>query len=636
MLQALREKTSGLIAKIVLGALIFVFSFFGIESYFIAHTDTWVAKVGSKEITPDQFTQRFNEYRQQMMRMMGAQFDGSQFERPESKRQVLDNLIDEQLVLAANEELGLRVTDQRVRQEILDIPAFQTGGKFDDAIYKATLSAQGMSPLGFQERVRQDLAVRELPSQIAATSVVTAADIDAYIKLRDQTRDADYVVLPKPVVAPQDIADADIESYYKAHASEFVTPEQVALEYVEMDAASMKLDAAVDDAAIKERYEKDKARYVSPEQRLASHILIKVAKNADAEAQKKALAKAQDLASQAKAGKDFAALAKQSSDDLGSRAQGGDLGWLEKGVTDPAFEAALFGMEKGAISDPVLSAEGYHVILLRDVRAEHVRALEEVKGEIAKELQETERERAFNEVAGKLTDAVNADPSSLENVAKKLGLEIRKTGLITRRGGEGIAANPAVVKAAFSEAVLVGGNVSDPVDLGPNHRVVVRVAEHKPSTPKPLDAVREDVRSRLVAEKTATLAREQAEGLAKRLTAGETLEKLAAESKLKLESAAGLGRNAANVDSQLVAELFKLARPAEGKPSTGIASLADHGYALLQLKAVHDGDPAKVDTAGRDQVRQQLQQIGAIQAERAFIASLRQQTKIEIAEDRMP
>ena len=193
-----------------------------------------------------------------------------------------------------------------------------------------------------------------------------------------------------------------------------------------------------------------------------------------------------------------------------------------------------------------------------------------------------------------------------------------------------------MVKAAFSEAVLVGGNVSDPVDLGPNHRVVVRVAEHKPSTPKPLDAVREDVRSRLVAEKTATLAREQAEGLAKRLTAGETLEELAAESKLKLESAAGLGRNAANVDSQLVAELFKLARPAEGKPSTGIASLADHGYALLQLKAVHDGDPAKVDTAGRDQVRQQLQQIGAIQAERAFIASLRQQTKIEIAEDRIP
>lgn len=636
MLQALREKTSGLIAKIVLGALIFVFSFFGIESYFIARTDTWVAKVGGKEITPDQFTQRFNEYRQQMMRMMGAQFDGSQFERPESKRRVLDNLIDEQLVLAANEKLGLRVTDQRVRQEILDIPAFQTGGKFDDAIYRATLSAQGMSPLGFQERVRQDLAVRELPSQIAATSVVTPADIDAYITLRDQTRDADYLVLPKPVVGPQDIADADIEGYYKAHASEFVTPEQVALEYVEMDAASMKLDVAVDDAAIKERYEKDKARYVSPEQRLASHILVKVGKNADAEAQKKALAKAQDLAGQARAGKDFAALAKQTSDDLGSRAQGGDLGWLEKGVTDPAFEAALFGMEKGAISDPVLSAEGYHVILLRDVRAEHARALEEVKGEIAKELQETERERAFNEVAGKLTDAVNADPSSLENIAKKLGLEIRKTGLITRRGGEGIAANPAVVKAAFSEAVLVGGNVSDPVDLGPNHRVVVRVAEHKPSTPKPLDAVREDVRSRLVAEKTATLAREQAEALAKRLAAGEALDKLAAESKLKSESAAGLGRSAANVDSQLVAELFKLARPAEGKPSTGIAALADHGYALLQLKAVHDGDPAKVDTAGRDQVRQQLQQLGAIQAERAFIASLRQQTKIEIAEDRIP
>lgn len=636
MLQTLREKTSGLIAKIVLGALIFVFSFFGIESYFIARTDTWVAKVGDREITPEQFTQRFNEYRQQMMRMMGAQFDGSFFERPESKRQVLDNLIDEQLVLAANEKLGIRVTDQRVQKEILDIPAFQTNGKFDGAIYKATLSAQGMSPTGFQERVRQDLAVRELPSQIAATSVVTAADIDTYIKLRDQTRDIEYVLLDKPVVKPSDVSDAEVEAYFKEHAAEFVTPEQVALEYVEMDAATMKLDAPVDDAAVKERYEKDKARYVSPEQRLASHILVKVPKNADADAQKAALAKAQDLAKQAKAAKDFAALAKQNSDDLGSKAQGGDLGWLEKGVTDPAFEAALFGMKKGDVSEPVLSAEGYHVIQLRDVRAEHSRPLDEVKAEIVKELQETERERAFNDVAGKLTDAVNADPSSLENIAKKLGLEVHKTALFTRQGGTGIAANPAVVKAAFSEAVLVGGNVSDPVDLGPNHRVVVRVAEHKPSTPKPLDSVRDDVRARLVAEKTAKSAREQADALAKRLASGEALDKLAGELKLKLETANGLGRSAANLDSQLVAEVFRLARPAEGKPTTGMAALGNQGFALVQLKAVHDGDASKVDAAGRDQVRQQLQQAAAAQAARSFVASLRKQTKIQIAEDRIP
>ena len=636
MLQALRDKTSGLIAKIVLGALIFVFSFFGIESYFIARTDTWVAKVGSREISPEEFRKRFDEYRQRMMQMMGGQVDGSYFEKPETKRQVLDGLVDEQLLLAANEKFGMVITDQRVQKEIIDIPAFQTDGKFDPAIYKATLSAQGMSPPIFQERVRQDLAARELPNQIMGTSVVTNADIDAHIKLRDETRDADYLRIDKPTVAPATIADADIETYFKAHSAEFTNPEQISLEYLELDGSKLKVDATVDEAAVKERYEKDKAHYVSPEQRLTSHILVKVPKNADADAQKKALAKATDLAKQAKTAKDFGALAKANSDDLGSKAQGGDLGWIEKGVTDPAFETALFGMNKGDVSEPVLSSEGYHIISMRDVRAEHARPLEEVKGEIAKQLQEAERDRGYNDIAAKFIDSLTANPSSLEPTAKNLDLTIQKTPLFTRQGGPGIAANPAVTKAAFSDQVLVEGNISDAIDIGANHKVAVRIAEHKPSTPKALDAVREDVRQKLVAQQTGKVARERADALLKRLQGGEALDKIADELKLKVDHSDGLGRTAANVDSQLVSEIFKMARPAEGKTTSAMASLANDAYALAQLKAVHDGDPTKTDQAGRDQVRQQLQQQYAGSVARAFIASLRKSTKIEIADDRIP
>lgn len=636
MLQALRDKTSGLIAKIVLGTLVFVFSFFGIESYFIARTDQWVAKVGDREINPDQFSEKFNNYRQYMMNMSRGQLDGAYFERKEIKRQVLDSMIDQQLLLAANEKLGIVVTDQQVQQDIRSTAAFQTEGKFDANIYKAMLSNSRRTPLTYQEEVRNDLAVKALPEQIAATAVVTATDIDAYIKLRDETRDIDYVLLDKPATAPAAVADADIDAYFNAHGNEFMTPEQVALEYIELDGAKLKSEVVIDDAEVKKQYDKDKARYVSAEQRMASHILVKVAKNADADAQKAALAKAQELAKQAKSAKDFGALAKQSSDDLGSKAQGGDLGWIEKGVTDPAFEAALFGMNKGDISEPVLSAEGYHVIQLRDVRAERTRPLEEVKAEITKQLQDSERERAFNEVAGKFIDSLQQNPASLEPTAQALGLTVQKTALITRQGGAGIAANPAVLKAAFSDQVLVEGRVSDAIDEGADKKVAVRVAEHKAAVPKALADVRDEIRGKLAAQQAAKAARERADALLKRLQAGEALDKLASEAKLKLETQAGLGRNAANVDGKLVEAAFKQVRPNGDKPTSALATLLNDSYALVQLKAVREGDVAKVDQAGRDQVRQQLQQEFSGAAARAFVASLRKSTKVQIAEDRIP
>ncbi|MEO8673849.1 MAG: SurA N-terminal domain-containing protein [Tahibacter sp.] len=634
MLQALREKTSGLIAKIVLGALIFVFSFFGIESYFQSRNETWVAKVGDREISPEQFRKRFDDYRRRVTAMMGGQVDGAMFESAETKQRVLNGLIDEQVVLAANEKLGLVVADERIQKEIRDVPSFQADGKFDPALYKAALSNMGESPTSFQERVREDLASRELPSQLAASTLVTPRDVENYIRLRDQTRDLRYVNLPKPDAASTKVTDAEIETYFKDHTSEFMTPEQVALDYLELDATTLKTDAAADEATLKERYEKEKARYVAPEQRLTSHLLV-AAKGGDAEAQKKALAKAQELVAKVRGGTDFAAVAKESSEDLGSKAQGGDLGWLEKGVTDPAFESALFAMNKGDISEPVLSAEGYHVIQLRDVRAEKTRSFDEVKAELGKDFLDAERERVFNDVASKLTDAVYENPTSLDPAAKAISGVVKKTDLFSRQGGTGIAANPAVVKAAFSDAVLVEGNTSDAIDLGAEHKVVVRIAEHKPSTPKPLDSVREEIRGKLVAEAVSKQAKSQAESVLARLNKGETLDQLAAELKLKVAESKAIGRNAANLDARMVAAAFKLPRPAAGKPSTSTVAMADNAFALLAVDAVADGDPGKVDQAARDVVREQLKRNDANRISAAFVQSLRQQMKVQIAQDRL-
>ena len=636
MLQTLHEKFSGVVAKIVLGIIVIVFGgFFGTQQFMSARTETFVANVDGHEISQQEFRERWDAFRGQIQRMYGQQMDMTAFDTPERKREVLEQMINEQLILNADDKLGAAVSRSAVQSEIAGYAAFQTDGKFDQDKYRQLLSLQHRSPAEFADIVRREIELRQLDGQLAASAFITDADVNNYIRLRDQTRDFRFVKLDKPNTSDVKIADADIDAYYKAHGGDFMTPEKVSLDYVELDASKMKIATTVDDATLKKLYEDQKSRFVSPEQRLASHILVKVDKNANADAQKAALAKAEGIAKEAKSGKDFAALAKADSDDAGSKSQGGDLGWLEKGVTDPAFESALFALKKGDISDPVKSDEGYHIIDLRDVKPEKVKPFEEVKNELSTKYLEGERERQYSDVSGRLTDAVYQDPTSLDAAAKQVDVPVQKTGLFARTGGEGIAANPAVLKAAFSSPVLVEGNASDPIEIGPSHIVVIRVDQHEKPEPKPLDQVREDIRKKLTDEQVVNAAHQRADTLYARLDKGESLDKLADELKLKIQDEKEIGRNAANLDRKLVDAVFKLDRPQGEKSVNGEAVLGNDDYALVQLTAVKDGDAAKLDPKTREAARNTLRQsIGAL-AQRGYVDSLRKSAKVEIAEDRL-
>jgi peptidyl-prolyl cis-trans isomerase D len=636
MARTLNERFSGPFVKVVLGIIGVIFGgFFGIQQYFNPRSETYVATVNGHEISQDEFRERYNNYRAQMQRMMGAQFDAQSFDTPERKRELLDQLISEQLLLQANDKLGVVVPASAVREEIMGIPAFQVDGKFSADQYRMLLAAQRKSPEEFEQNVSQDIALRQLTGQVALSSLVTDADVNEYLRLRDQTRDFWFVKLPKPD-ADTPIADADIAAYYQAHGSDFMTPEKVSLDYVELDASKMPAVTTVDDATLKQQYDQQKSKFVKPEEREASHILIAVGKNANAAAQKVALAKAEGIQKELKAGKDFATLAKADSDDLGSKAQGGDLGWLEKGVTDPAFEAALFAMKKGDVSGPVKSDDGYHIIFLRDVRPESVRGFDEVKSELARKYLDEQREHAYSDVSGKLTDAIYQDPTSLAPAAKTLGLTVQKTALFARTGGTGIAANPAVVKAAFSNNVLAEGNSSDPIELGTDHIVIVRVDQHVKSEPKPLDEVREQIRALLNGQQVAKAAKERADTLFARLQKGEALDKVAADLKLAPVEEKGIGRNAANLEKPLIDAVFALPPPVTGKTEPGMVALSGDVYTLFQLDAVKDGDPTKLDPRTREAALNQMRQGLGYEAVRGFVDSLRKAAKIEIAENRLP
>ncbi|HEY5972973.1 MAG TPA: SurA N-terminal domain-containing protein, partial [Pseudoxanthomonas sp.] len=486
MLQKLRDKTSGWIATAVLGLLIIPFAFLGVNEYMTTGTDDAVAKVEAppswwqsapawwpvsalwqrEEVTLEEFRVGFEQARQQQRQALGENFDPRQFETPENKLKVLEQLIDQKVLQLTAKRSGIVVSDAAVRQSIASEPAFQVDGKFDPARYSLMLSSQvpALTPAEFEKQQRDRLRMALIPQGISDSDFVTRKELDRLIKLLGETRDVALAALPAPAADTAAVSDAQIKAWYDGHAADFRQPESVTLEYVDVDGATLGVSApAADEAALRQRYEQEKARFMIAEQRLASHILITVPADADAAVQKAAEQKAAALAAQAKQpGADFAALAKANSQDPGSKDTGGDLGFVDKGVMVKPFEDALFSMRTGEIRGPVKTDFGYHVLQLREIKAGQGRSFEEVRDELAREQAEVDGERAYNDLAGRLVNEVLKNPTALGPAAKSVGLPVQRIGPFSRAGATGIAAHPAVLRAAFSDTLVQDGTVSDP------------------------------------------------------------------------------------------------------------------------------------------------------------------------------
>ena len=419
--------------------------------------------------------------------------------------------------------------------------------------------------------------------------------------------------------------------------ADFRQGESVTLEYVEINGAALG-DTAVpaDEAALRKRYEQEKARFMTGEQRLASHILITVPADADAATQKAAEQKAIALAKQAQQpGADFAALAKANSQDPGSRDTGGDLGWVDRGVMVKPFDDALFSMQAAEIRGPVKTDFGYHVLQLREIKPGQGKSFEEVRDELAREEAESTGERAFNELAGRVVNEVLKNPTALGPAAKVVGLPVQKLGPFSRATASGIAANHAVLRAAFSDALVQDGTVSDPIEIGPMHSVLIRVLEHTPEKAQPLAQVRDAVVAAIRAERVAKASEAAADAVLARIAKGETLQAIAAADKLQTGQLPGIPRGAPMPSPEINAALFSAQRPAEGKVSAGKALMQDGGYAVFVVDKVNEGDATKITPEQRVQLQQQIVQMEGAAAVESFVATMRKKFKVIRHEDRL-
>jgi peptidyl-prolyl cis-trans isomerase D len=313
-----------------------------------------------------------------------------------------------------------------------------------------------------------------------------------------------------------------------------------------------------------------------------------------------------------------------------------NLGWLQKGVTNPAFESAMFSLQKGQISKPVLSDEGYHIIYLRDVHSGQTKPFEQVRDQLVKEATASDHDRVYNDTAGKMTDLTSQNPGSLDPAAQALSLQVKETPLFGRDGGQGIAANPKVVAAAFSNDVLTSGNNSSLIDLGKTDSVVVRVDKHVPATPKAIAEVHDAIVQKILDQRIADAAHQKADVLVDRLSKGEDMATVATAEHADLKTANDIQRVQQDVPQEILTQAFVTPHPgADGKPQYADVALGQGNYAVLAVDKVQPGDLSKFPEDQRQMLyRQMMQAYGGVETQ-GFIDMLKAKTKIEIAKDRM-
>jgi len=634
MLSFIRDRAQGWIAWVIVGLLIIPFALWGVNEY-VGNSDKLVAAtVNGTDIGQREFQQAFYDQRGRMQQMLGGQYDAQLFD-PQIKQRVINELVDRELLLQNADDMGFRVSDQTVVAAIQSIDSFRENGAFSVSLYQQQLQTQGQSPTAFERYVKRIMTAGQLPDGLASSAFVTDAELDEVIRLEKQQRDFQYFVLKTSQFQDESLADdAAIKSYYEQHVDRFLTPEKVRVEYVELSVAALKSDEEPSEEELHEFYETNQNQFSVVGERQASHILIQLEEGADEAAVTAAREKAEDLVARLNAGESFEKLAKENSDDSGSAETGGDLGYFGRDIMEPDFEEAAFSLELNEVSEPVLTSFGYHVIKVTGIREREVKPFADVRDEILAQFQNDAAEREYFDLAEQLTNQAYEMPDSLSETADELGLELKQSPFFERHGGTGVFANPRIVTAAYSDDVLKQGFNSEPLDVGENHVLVLRLLEHQKADRRPLSEVKSQVKQSLIQEKAREAVKAAGEKALQQLEAGESIETVSKALSVDWEDAGAVTRDTRDHDTQIIKQTFRLTHPSSpDSPRYSSVVLNSGDYAVIRLNKVVDGDPTTMDVAERETLKRRLAGEQGANAQLHLISRLKADAKVIVQND---
>nr|MBO2511984.1 peptidylprolyl isomerase [Gammaproteobacteria bacterium] len=532
----------------------------------------------------------------------------------------LKGLIERKLLLQSANDADFVFSQQALDQVILQTPEFQVNGQFSVDKYDQVIRQMGYTRLQFRQMLEQEMLIAQLRAGIAGSGFVTDEEVRSFARLERQTRDFASLTV-KADKAHAEVSDEEVKAYYDEHSAQYMSPEQVVIEYVELKKDAFFDKVEVSNEELQALYQREIANLA--EQRNAAHILVGVNDKVD-EAQAKA--KIEEIRKQLDEGKDFAALAKEFSEDPGSADNGGELGFAGPGVYDSEFETALYALKKGEVSQPVRSEYGWHLIKLLDVQAPEVPSFDSLKDKLVRELKAQQVEQRFVEASKALEDAA-FEASDLAQPAQELGLQVQISAPFGREGGEGLTANNQVIQAAYSPEVLEDGANSNLLELDPDTAVVLRVKEHRKPEQLPFEQVAASIREQLVEKRAAEQARSEGEKLLAGLREDKTPVEQAAGGQTwqQIEAAT---RSQEGVEPVVLQTLFRMPRPVDGKPTFAGVALANGDYVILQLKGVSEPDDELAEDE-REMYRQFLASRSGQQDFSAFRRELERSAEIE-------
>ncbi|MFN2381184.1 MAG: SurA N-terminal domain-containing protein [Guyparkeria sp.] len=638
MLMDIREKIRGWLAYVIVGLISIPFALWGVGEYLGGGSDTLVAEVEGEEITARQLDQAFSERRQQLIRESEQKITAEMIEEMGLKRQVLDEMINERLLIQFTREQGYQVPDGLVAATIRGISAFERNGEFDREAYERRLAQQGMSVDQFENDVRRDLLFNTLDNALIGSAFVTEPEVRQLVALRDQVREVGLVRIERDIVAAgiDKPDESTLRAYYDDNGDAFQRPEQVRLSYVEMTPGRLAASQEISDEALQAAYDEYRERQADEAVRRARHILIQVGDDADAATVDSARERLEEARAALEAGEtSFERAAAELSDDSTSRDHGGDLGRVGDGEIAESFDRAVADLGEGEISDPVRTRFGWHLIEVYEVSQAEVPPLEEARGELVEQLKQDAAERAYYDAAEQLASVSYEQPDSLVPAAEAAGLDIDTSDWISRQSGDGIGEHDAVREAAFDEAVLEERFNSQLIDLDDNHSVVVRVEEHRDAQPMPFDEVRDQVLDQWRAEQVESEVADLADAIESDLATGEDPAERVAEVEAASWTQAGwVGRGDASDDlpAEALEAVFALTPPSEDALSVATTRLDGGDRAVVILSGVRAGEPSRLDSEARNRLAGQLENNQASRAIEAFLRSLRAEADVEIRE----
>lgn len=619
MLEAIRERAQGWIARIILGLIVLSFAIWGVDSYFQGGTEPEVATFAGETINQRDFFEALKQQREAMgvKGNLPAEIDKA------LRKQVVEQLIDIRLLAREAQDSGFSASDEQLGAMLGGIPLFQENGKFSQERLNAFLRSRNWTEQKLMQMMRQDILLRQVQFGYSEGALVPNTSLTRLVKLLSQQRAVNEVIYDgKAFQGLIKVDDASVEQAYDTHKQDYALPAQARVQFVVLSQDAIKGQIQVGEAAARQFYESNKARYQQPESRRASHILIQIGQPGDASAKTAAKAKAEKVLLEAKAKPArFAELAKQYSNDPGSAVQGGDLGNFSRDMMVKPFSDAAYQMKVGEISGLVETQFGYHIIRLDGITPGAQVAFDTVKAEIMRDLQGQEAARKFAEAAERFSNMVYEQADSLEPAAREFKLKVEESGWLQAGHAEpAILNNPRLMEAIFSSDALGKRQNTEAVEVAPNTLIAARVLEHRPASTRPLAEVAPTIRLKLQAEAAAKKAVEAGQQALQAAQNGQVPGGLSAP--MTVSRMRPLNVPPAAIKAIFKADTTKL--PAWAGVETA------EGYHLYRINQVMQGElPADQAKA----MRRDLQRLVSQTEMRAYLDSLKAGAKIKINQD---